>query len=193
MARMPEPGRAAGGLYGMPTVKLSRGTLALLLLLAVIVVAIVAAAIGLFDTSSGSRSAQVMLILRGIASDDRPRGQLDDPAALAYARELGYAGEVLDVAGDGGGAQVRMALERIRRDPGVAALYAFSGGGYNARRVWQQLSSEERERIRKIVIVGSPGIEASDFPGDAEVVVRRDPPAGHMAGPRALLEEERGE
>jgi hypothetical protein len=28
----------------------------------------------------------------------------------------------------------------------------------------------------------------SDFPGDAEVLIQDDPPAGHMAGPKSLLE-----
>jgi hypothetical protein len=43
-------------------------------------------------------SRQVMLILRGIANAENPRGQLDDDSALEYARRLGFEGEVLDVA-----------------------------------------------------------------------------------------------
>src|SRR4051812_21943912 len=43
-------------------------------------------------------SNAVMLILRGIASAEAPRGQLDDDSALKYARRVGYRGEVLDVA-----------------------------------------------------------------------------------------------
>jgi hypothetical protein len=46
---------------------------------------------------------QIMLILRGIASEENPRGQLDDQSALEYARRSGFRGEVLDVAGDAGG------------------------------------------------------------------------------------------
>ncbi len=65
-----------------------------------------------------------MLILRGIASMDAPRGQLDDRSALEYARRLGYAGEVLDVAANP--SQVEMAIERIRRDRWVKAIYGFS-------------------------------------------------------------------
>jgi hypothetical protein len=41
-----------------------------------------------------------MLILRGIANAENPRGQLDDEAALAYAGRLRFKGEVLDIAGD---------------------------------------------------------------------------------------------
>jgi hypothetical protein len=37
-------------------------------------------------------------------------------------------------------------------------------------------------------VIGSPGVEADDFPGNADVLIKQDPPAGHMAGPKALLE-----
>jgi hypothetical protein len=64
----------------------------------------------------------------------------------------------------------------------------FSGGGYNAALIWQQLNQDERDRIRKVVVIGSPGVNEENFPGAAEVVIRADPPEGHMAGPKALLE-----
>jgi hypothetical protein len=132
----------------------------------------------------------VMLILRGIASADSPRGQLDDASALEYARRVGYRGEVLDVAGDTGrgSEQVKMALARIRQDEAVRAVYGFSGGGYNARLIWQQLDLSERERLRKIVVVGAPGVAQRDFRGAGEVLVKEGPPEGHMAGPKSLLE-----
>jgi hypothetical protein len=132
----------------------------------------------------------VMLILRGIASAEKPRGQLDDESALKYARRVGYHGEVLDVASDSSadGAQVKMATERIRHDEKVRAIYGFSGGGYNARRIYARLNRGERQRIRKIVVVGSPGITKADFPESADVLIKADPPAGHMAGPKALLD-----
>jgi hypothetical protein len=100
---------------------------------------------------------------------------------------------VLDVAGNTGSdsPQVRMALERIRNDPAVKALYGFSGGGYNARRIWSELSPDERRRIERVVVLGAPGVGADDFAGSAEVVIKDDPPAGHMAGPKVLLEETR--
>jgi hypothetical protein len=133
-------------------------------------------------------SGNVMLILRGIANAEHPHGQLDDDAAREYARRLGYRGEVLDVAGDADGPQAKIALDRIHHDDKVAAIYGFSGGGYNARRVWGQLNAEERQRIGKVVVIGSPGVSKSDFPGSADVLIKQDPPAGHMAGPKALLD-----
>jgi len=132
----------------------------------------------------------VMLILRGIASPEFPRGQLDDGSALEYARLIGYRGEVLDTAGDNkaGSPQISMALERIRHDERVAAIYGFSGGGYSTRRIWLKLNDAERRRIAKIVVVGSPGVNESDFVGSAEVLIKEDPPECHMAGPKVLLE-----
>ena len=131
-----------------------------------------------------------MLILRGVASSERPRGLLDDRAALEYASRLGFRGEVLDVAGTPGlnSAQVQIARELIHEDQSIKAIYGFSGGGYNARLIWAQLSTAERDRIHKVVVVGSPGIQASDFAGTSDVVIKSDPPEGHMAGPKALLE-----
>jgi hypothetical protein len=94
-------------------------------------------------------SRQVMLILRGIANAENPRGQLDDEAALAYASRLKFEGEVLDIAGDtySGNPQVEKALERIRADRGIGAIYGFSGGGYNARLIWKQLEPPHQQRI----------------------------------------------
>ena len=70
-----------------------------------------------------TRQEQVMLILPGVAGEGKPRGQLDDKAALEYARRIGYRGEVLDVAGNTGSdsPQVSMAIERIdatQKSPG---------------------------------------------------------------------------
>jgi hypothetical protein len=144
--------------------------------------------------SDRSTSEPVMLILRGIANSENPRGQLDDGAALQYAWYAGFRGEVLDVAGNTGpdSPQVRMALDRIRDDQSIVAIYGFSGGGYNARHVWAGLTATQRERIRRVIVVGSPGVAASDFPGMPDVIIKRDPPAGHMAGPKVLLQGEVG-
>jgi hypothetical protein len=40
---------------------------------------------------------------------------------------------------------------------------------------------------RKIVVIGSPGVAKSDFPGTAEVPIKADPREGHLAGPRNFL------
>jgi hypothetical protein len=149
--------------------------------------ALVASAYVMFQGPSARAAGPVMLILRGVANAENPRGQLDDDSALEYARRLGYHGEVLDVAGNTS-AQVRMALDRIRHDEGVTAIYGFSGGGYAARRIWSDMNAEQRQRIDTIIVIGSPGVDADDFPGSADVVVKQDPPAGHMAGPKVLLE-----
>src|SRR6187549_2742073 len=94
------------------------------LLTAAVAIAFVVAGYVPFDGSAQRGQGGVMLILRGIASAEKPRGQLDDESALEYARRLGYRGEVLDVAG-GGSEQASMALDRIRRDDKVTALYGF--------------------------------------------------------------------
>jgi hypothetical protein len=100
------------------------------------------------------------------------------------SRRSGYRGEVLDVAGDADGPQAGMALKRIREDQSVTAIYGFSGGGYNARAVWSQLNEDQRRRIKKIVVVGSPGVAKANFQGVSDVIIKTDPPAGHMAGQR---------
>jgi hypothetical protein len=155
-----------------------------------VVATLVAAAVTFASPGRAARTPPVMLILRGIASLEHPRGQLDDQSALEYAQRLGFRGEVLDVAADAGAGspQITMALERIRGDEAVTGIYGFSGGGYNARVIWRQMSAAERERIRKVVVIGSPELTKADFPGSSEVLIQSDPPEGHLAGPKALLD-----
>lgn len=176
----------------MKRMKIQSGKLAL----AVFVAAIATSLAALTDnpannTGTGWQDDEAhgsMIILRGIAADYAPRGLLDDDSAIAYAAMLGYEPEVLDVASDmpAGKSQVQMALDRIRGGD-VAALYGFSRGGYNMRTIWNQLSPEQRGRIKKIVIVGAPGVTPANFPGMSDVVIQPDPPEGHMAGPKVLL------
>jgi hypothetical protein len=134
-----------------------------------------------------------MLILRGIAGHyagrDWPRGALDEPPALEYARRRGYVGQVLDVAGATGAdaPQTRMALAEFRRDETVAALYGFSGGGYNVRHIINALTPAERGRLKLVVVLGAPKNPSDLYKGPWELVYRTDPPGGHMDGPRALL------
>src|SRR5256885_15125736 len=92
---------------------------ALALVLLTVGTAFAMASVRLVGTSGQRQQpSAVMLILRGIASAEEPRGQLDDESALEYARRVGYRGEVLNVASNGSveGAQVKMAIDRIRRD-----------------------------------------------------------------------------
>lgn len=49
------------------------------------------------------------------------------------------------------------------------------------------MSAEERARIRRIVIIGAPGIAPANFQGISDVVIQGDPKEGHMNGPKALL------
>jgi len=81
-----------------------------------------------------------------------------------------------------------MALDRIRSDGTVTAIYGFSGGGYSARLIWKELSAAERARIRKVIVIGSPQITEADFPGSSDVLILADPLEGHLAGPKVLLE-----
>ena len=141
-----------------------------------------------------------MLILRGISgtypdpATGHPRrwdqGALDEPPARTYAQLRGYEGRVLPVSGEtgSGSPQTKATLKAFREDLSVAALYGFSGGGYNVRWVIQALNPEERRRIRLLVVLGAPKNDPSLYKGPWEVVYRTDPPAGHMFGPRALLD-----
>jgi hypothetical protein len=138
-------------------------------------------------------SEMKMLILRGIAGHyagrDWPRGALDEPSALEYARRKGYVGQVLDVAGATGAnsPQTQMALAEFNRDPTVTALYGFSGGGYNVLHIINALAPAERARLRLVVVLGAPHNPSHLYKGPWDLVYRTDPPGGHMDGPRALL------
>jgi hypothetical protein len=134
-----------------------------------------------------------MLILRGIAGHfdgrDWPRGALYEQPALEYARRKGYDGQVLDVAGAAyeNSPQTLMALAEFHRDPAVAALYGFSGGGYNVLHIINAIAPAERTRLQLVVVLGSPKNKPDKYKGPWELVYRIDPPGGHMDGPRALL------
>jgi len=130
-----------------------------------------------------------MLILPGRG------GALDADSALKYAALRGYTGKVLKidgpVIGDKGSVQHLKAVEVYRGDSTISALYGFSAGGYNTFHVINSLTTEERARLRLVVVLGAPERLESDFKaqGTWELVYRKDPPGGHMDGPRALLAE----
>lgn len=133
----------------------------------------------------------IMLILRGIRTDEYPRGALEEEPAVEYARRMGYTAMVLDVPGTTGpdSPQAKLALETLRNHLDVSAIYGFSGGGYNVRHVINRLSGAERTRVNLVVVLGAPNNPKSLYAGPWQLVYRLDPPAGHMAGPRALLAE----
>lgn len=141
---------------------------------------------------------QKMMILRGIAGTFGgkyyPRGALDETSALEYARRMGYQGFVLDMAGATGSnsEQVQAAMHLLALDKSIKAIYGFSGGGYNVRHVLDQLNDVEIQQIELVVVIGAPNNppELYNGPEDSwQLVYRTDPPEGHMAGPRKLLEE----
>ena len=140
-----------------------------------------------------------MLIMRGKAGmyalpgekdRDWPRGALDEAAALEFARLRGYSPKILDVAGysAAGSKQMQMAMSEIRADDDVFALYGFSAGGYTIFNILRVLKPKERDRLALVVVLGAPPPPAvHHYRGPWELIFRLDPPAGHMAGPRALL------
>jgi len=127
-----------------------------------------------------------MLILRGV------RNQLDEYSALAYAAVRGYDGYVLKASGETGpnSDQVRRALTMLNAaNPPFQGLYGFSGGGYNVRHIINRMSSEARAMLELVVVLGAPKLDKEAVEGSWELVYRLDPKDGHMAGPKALLEE----
>jgi hypothetical protein len=161
-----------------------------------------------------------MLILRGNSGnyadeDGNPHkytnGALHDHAAMEYARRRGYEPVVLDMSGDfgpgpdrGSSPQTLAALDWIYGDAELAALYGFSGGGYNIWWILRKLKEKDLKRIKLIVVLGvdndapESGFDKSNFTGATwELVYRHNPPktspvikkkAGpHMFGPEWLL------
>jgi hypothetical protein len=133
-----------------------------------------------------------MLILRGIAGTfngkSYPQGALDEESAKDYAR---YEPRVLDVSGEAGvgSSQHVRAFKAFRDDPNIEAIYGFSGGAYNLAHVLDDLTPDEKERLDLVVALGAPSNPASRYSGPWETVYRKDPPSGHMDGPRVLLAE----
>jgi hypothetical protein len=117
-----------------------------------------------------------MLILRGNSDNEGktypdeqgnliawPKGALHEKAAKDYATLKGYDGDVLDVSGDPGkggdrdnNPQTAQAVKRLRDDPSYAAIYGFSGGGYDVLHILKQLTVEELKRIKLVVVLGAP-------------------------------------
>jgi len=119
----------------------------------------------------------VMLILRGI------QNLLHEAPAIEYAKQMGYTPEVLDASGETGmySAQTNLALKRIRDGNGdITALYGFSGGGYNALHIWDRLEEDEKKQIKKIVVIGSPGVKYASFAGIEDIIIYNNPDVAHM-------------
>jgi hypothetical protein len=170
---------------------------------------------------------QKMLILRGNRGNyadeqgqpfNYGRGALHEWAAKEYARRRNYEAVVLDVAGNANPPkpgekygtrddcpQTVQALAKFRSDDSIAALYGFSGGGFDVWWMLKLLNAKERKRIELVVVLGAPERPQSDFEasmftgGSWEVVYKTNPlpsaefvPKGvppHMFGPEWLLTE----
>jgi hypothetical protein len=116
-----------------------------------------------------------MLILRGNSGKyadeqgnkiDYPDGALHEQAAKDYATCRGYDGDVLPVSGDSlkgnrdKNPQTVQALAKLKeKDSPYAALYGFSGGGYDVLHILKQLNKEELKRIKLIVVLGAPPVD----------------------------------
>ncbi len=125
-----------------------------------------------------------MLILRGI------RNRLEEAPAKEYARRLGFLPEVLNASGEVGAYsdQVNSAISRIKKG-GITGLYGFSGGGYNLVHLWHRLTPRERDDIKAVVVVGSPGVRLESFEhAGLDVTIFNKENVEHMQQPQALLE-----
>ena len=144
-----------------------------------------------------------MLILRGNPGhypwkgrNNWPDGALDAEAAIAYAELRGYTAKVLNVPGytpndsRDDGKQRKMALEEINQDSSVAALYGSSAGGYNIKHILDEMTKEQKARLKLIVVLGAPKLSQRDVSGRWELQYRTDPNGDHMAGPAVFLRTE---
>lgn len=124
-----------------------------------------------------------MLILRGI------KNLLHEEPAKKYAIYAGYDPEVLNASGETGlySAQTNLALQRILNGtPRISGLYGFSGGGYNLVHIWSRLGTRQSQ-IKKIVVLGAPGVRYANFAECEEVDIFNDPAVAHMMQPDNYL------
>ncbi len=134
------------------------------------------------ENTQNPTSKGTMLILRGI------KNLLHETPALAYAKKMGYVGEVLQASGENGpnSDQANKAIARIQKDD-VTALYGFSGGGYNCRHIWNRLNAAHKAKIQRIVVLGSPGVQYNYFKGCPEIIIFNNDQVAHMDQPDYFL------
>ena len=168
-----------------------------------------------------------MLILRGNSgahsdesgkSHDYKWGALHEKSAKEYARRMGYEGVVLDVSGDPAAKgnrshsrQTVLALQAIKKDAEIVALYGFSGGSYNVWWILRALKDDKDilKRLERVVVLGLDKSDSKQSDFDAaifndkdihwDLIYRNDPPGtdklvpkgaeAHMFGPERLLED----
>lgn len=124
-----------------------------------------------------------MLILRGI------KNLLREAPAKQYAIAMDYTPEVLQASGETGlySAQVNLAIKRIQRND-ITAIYGFSGGGYNLVHIWSRLNQDHRNQIKKIVVLGAPGVVYKNFAECEDVDIFNNPAIAHMMQPDNYLD-----
>jgi hypothetical protein len=120
-------------------------------------------------------------------------GALDEESAGKFATLRGYTPAFINVPGDStvNSKQMNKALEEVRADDDVFALYGFSAGGYTIYNLLHfGLTKKEKQRLALVVVLGAPPPPpVSRYRGPWELIFREDPaiPRGHMNGPRVLL------
>lgn len=132
-------------------------------------------------------SLGIMLILKGI------NNLLHQDPARDYAIREGFEPMILPESGEAVGPvsdrpQVAAAINRIE-SVGITAIYGFSGGGYNAVHIYNLLPKKFKEKIIKIIILGSPGVTKEDFPGVSDVTIYNNPKVHHMDQPDQFLKD----
>jgi hypothetical protein len=125
--------------------------------------------------------AKRMLILRGNATkatdiypDETgktrawPDGALHEGAAIAFAKQLGYDGIVVDGSGSNqtmDGLQAKDTLKKFHEDEDAdMGLYGFSGGGYTLLPILKFMATHEPQsltRIRHVIVIGAPNSQGN--------------------------------
>ena len=116
-----------------------------------------------------------------------PDGALHETVAREYARRLGCDAIVVHKSGwpqNETSPQTKAAMELFKANNDIAALYGFSGGGYNVIFILARLAREQPEALQGIhlvVVLGSPNkhhngsiYDASNFNADAEKAYRKN-------------------
>jgi len=125
--------------------------------------------------------AKRMLILRGNATKSTttypdetgktrawPDGALHEGAAIAFAKQLGYDGIVVDGSGSNqtmDGQQAKDTLTKFHEDKDAEmGLYGFSGGGYTLLPILKFMATKEPQsltRIRHVIVIGAPNSQGN--------------------------------
>ena len=125
-----------------------------------------------------------------------PDGALHETFAREYARRLGCDAIVVHKSGwpqNETSPQTEAVMDLFRANSDIAALYGFSGGGYNVKHILARLAREwpeDFQGIHLVVVLGSPNslhngsiYEPSNYDADAEKACRKISRQGSQTGP----------